>query len=62
MLGLVRAIFHRSLGAGFEILEATILTGELATPDKGDLPLVQRLGQSRGSQKADAALEKKCLD
>lgn len=58
MIGLVQAIFHSSLMAGFEMIEASM---EVMGPDgveSTDASLIDRLMQSNLAQKADRALEK----
>jgi len=58
MIGLVQAIFYRSIQVGFELMEASVEVMETEIPDKGGVSLFERVAQSRVAQKADALLRK----
>lgn len=58
MIGLVQAIFRRSLIVGFELIEASMEAMQPDSPDESDVPLPQRLAQSSAVQKAEALLKK----
>jgi hypothetical protein len=58
MVGLVQALVHRSLMAGFELLEVSAEILEDGDLDKDELSLAQKLAQSPIGQKADALLKK----
>jgi hypothetical protein len=58
MIGLVQAIFHRSLTIGSELLEASMEAMETVGPGEGGLPLYERLAQSSLVQKAESLLKK----
>ena len=58
MAGVVRVVFHRSMEAGFDLMEATVADME-ASGAKGVFPsLLRRLAQPRSPSRADALLSK----
>jgi hypothetical protein len=58
MIGLVQAIFYRSLTVGFELIEASMEAMETVGPDESDVSLFEKLAQSSLAQKAEALLKK----
>ena len=58
MMGLVQAIFARSLAIGFELMEAAMEVAETADPDESDVPLTEKLARSSVTQKAAELLER----
>jgi hypothetical protein len=58
MIGLVQAIFYRSLTVGFELMEASMEVMETEVSDEDSASLFERVAQSRVTQKADALLKK----
>jgi hypothetical protein len=57
-IGLVQAIFYRSIQVGFELLETTMQIQETAGPDERGVSLLEKLAQSRVARKVDALLKK----
>jgi hypothetical protein len=57
-IGLVQAIFQRSLDVGFELLEASEEVMESGDVEEGSISLMEKLAQSSLAQKADALLRK----
>ena len=58
MMGLVQAIFARSLAIGFELMEAAMEVAETTDPDESDVPLTEKLARSSVTQKAAELLER----
>ncbi len=58
MMGLVQAIFARSLAIGFELMETAMEVVETADPDESDVPLTEKLARSSVTQKAAELLER----
>ena len=58
LIGLVQAIFYRSIQVGFELLETTMQIQETAGPDERGASLLEKLAQSIVARKVDALLKK----
>jgi hypothetical protein len=58
MVGLVQAIFHRSVFIGFEMAESAIEAVEAQDSDEDPGTLLNRLAQSRLGQKAESLLKR----
>ena len=58
MVGLVQAIFQRSVYAGFEMAEAGLAAEEAGDLDEDPVTLLARLTKSRVGQKAEALLKR----
>ena len=58
MMGLVQAIFARSLAIGFELMETAMEVAETTDPDESDVPLTEKLARSSVTQKAAELLER----
>ena len=58
MIGLVQAIFYRSIQIGFELMEASMEVVETVGPEESGLSLFEKVVQSKVAQKADALLKK----
>ncbi|MCK4450019.1 MAG: hypothetical protein KAX26_05460 [Anaerolineae bacterium] len=58
MMGLVQAIFSRSLAIGFELMETAMEVAETTDPDESDVPLTEKLARSSVTQKAAELLER----
>jgi hypothetical protein len=57
MLGVVQAIFHRSMMIGFELFEATAETFDTSGSDEESTSLYERLSQPNATQKIAALLQ-----
>jgi hypothetical protein len=58
MIGLVQAIFLRSLTIGFELMEAAMEVTETTDPSESDVPLTEKLARSSVTKKAADLLKK----
>ncbi len=58
MVGLVQAIFYRSIQVGFELMKASTEIMEIVDPDKRGVSLSEKLAQSKVAQKVDSLLKK----
>jgi len=58
MIGLIQAIFQRSLKAGFEIIEASADIFEPETTEGNDIPLADQLKKTKPGKKLKSLLKK----
>ena len=58
MMGLVQAIFIRSLKIGFELMETAMEVAETIGPDGSDIPPTEKLARSRVTEKSAELLKK----
>jgi len=58
MIGLVQAIFTRSLSIGFELMETAREVTEATDSDESDVPLIKKLARSSATKKATGLLKR----
>lgn len=58
LIGLVQAIFIRSLKIGFELMDTAMEVAETTGPDGSDIPLTEKLARARVTQKSAELLKK----
>lgn len=58
IMGLVQAIFTRSLAIGFELMEAAMEVAETTDADERDVPLTEKLARSSVTQKTAELLKR----